>query len=84
MAMNIFISPSMRSGEQRRMTVSLTGTDDDFIRFIDEGSNLHGYLGVLAAKVAAHTGLVDQPGDDRAEAVKLLSRALELLDRPGS
>jgi hypothetical protein len=79
--MDIFISPGSKRGEERQMFVVFIGTDDDFIRLIDEGSALSGHLGTLAAKVAARTGLVAEPADDRAEVVRCLRRALEILDQ---
>lgn len=78
--MRMHASSTTRGGE-RTMMLTLRGTDDDFIGLIDEGTGLNGVLGILTAKIAAHTGLVAERADDRAEAARLLRRAAEVLER---
>lgn len=81
-AMEIFISPGHIVGDVRTMTVTLRGNDGDFINMIDEGSGSTGDVGILAAKMASATGLVDSNVDVSASAARLLRRAAELLDPP--
>jgi len=78
--MHIHASAHKR-GDERTMTVTLRGTDDDFIGLIDEGSNASGVLGMLTAKIAQVTGLVAERADDRAMAARLLRRAAEILEQ---
>lgn len=67
-------------GDERTVTVMLRGTDDDFLDLVDQGSGMSGTLGVLAAKINASVGLVDERSDPRADAARLLRRAAELLE----
>lgn len=78
--MRINVGSHVRGGE-RTMTVILTGTDDDFVDLIDEGALVEGVLGNLAAQIAAQTGLVAEPVDDRATAARYMRRAVEVLER---
>lgn len=69
------------SGNERTLTITMRGSDDDFIQLIDEGSGRNGTLGNLAAMIAKATGLVDERTDDRAQAARLMRRAAEILER---
>lgn len=72
---------SRTRGDERTLTITLRGDDDDFIGLIDEGDGLAGQFGNLAARIAQATGLVDARADDRAEAARLMRRAAEILER---
>jgi hypothetical protein len=63
------------------MSLTLRGNDHEFIDLIDQGDGVTGILGVIAAKIAAHTGLVAVESDARSDAARLLRRAAELLDQ---
>lgn len=78
--MDISINSNQR-GDVRTLTVLLRGDDRDFINLIDEGLEAFGTLGILAAKIATTTGLVEASSDANADAARLLRRAAELLDR---
>lgn len=70
-------------GAERTVTVMLTGTDDDFVDLIDSAAaaRVNGALANVAAKIAQQTGLVAERTDDRAQAVRHLQRAIEILER---
>lgn len=78
--MHIHTSSRTRADE-RTMTITLRGSDADFIGLIDEGDGLTGELGNLAARIAETTGLVATRTDDRAEAARLMRRAAHVLER---
>jgi hypothetical protein len=72
---------SRTSGDDRIMTITLRGTDDDFIGLIDSGDRMLGEAGNLVARIAKTSGLVVDRTSAAARAARLMRRAAEILEQ---